>query len=258
MTRITRASLTIVAALACCLALSSTAFAVPGDSGANATLLNDSFGSSLITTLVAGTGAGPGTAYYFKTELFPGQTLNATFTPGPHVVNLKALFFVSSTDVRSGTQVSTSLTTLKFTALSHGMYTVEVATSGRDDETTTPPGTFTVAPTMVPASPSPSPITKAQTALRLSGPASVTVKHTWKLSGSILPSAAPGKIFLTYWRTKSGRWQQYGRASAVITGGKYSSSIKPPTKGKWRVFASYGGAASYYKAPTVKLNFTVK
>ncbi|MDR3685535.1 MAG: hypothetical protein P4L93_01065 [Coriobacteriia bacterium] len=331
MTRITRASLAIVSALVCSLALSAAAFgSVPGDSGADATLLNDYFGSSLTTTLVAGTGAGANTAYYFKTELFPGQTLLAELTSGAHVVNLKPLVFVASNDVRVGSAafLPGSVSHLGFTAVSHGMYIVEVTTSGRDDDTSTPPGTFTVAPTVststyqlhyaagpngtlsgttsqtvdyngvgstVTANPDAgyhfvnwsdtstanprtdsdviadatytanfalnapyTPPTRVSSALHLSGPRSGSARHTWNLSGTLSPAVTSGRVFLTYWRFKGGAWRQYGRASAAIASGRFSSSIKPPTKGQWRVFASYGGSADYGKAPTVKLNFTVK
>ena len=239
MTRITRASLAIVAALVCCLALSATAFAVPGDSGANATLLNDYFGSSLTTTLVAGTGAGPGTAYYFKTELRPGQTLSANFTPGPHVVNLKALFFVSSTDVRSGTQVSTSLTRLAFTAQSYGMYTVEVATSGRDDETSTPPGTFTVAPTIR--------STKSVTVTAPKPTGTPNHKRSTRYSGTVTPGHVT-KVTITIQKKVGSKYKSYTTIRVnSSSSGSWSFKAKLPKRG-YRMRASTPQVTGYYWA----------
>ncbi|MDR3686226.1 MAG: hypothetical protein P4L93_04630 [Coriobacteriia bacterium] len=239
MTRITRASLVIVAALVCSLALSAAAFGVPGDSGANATLLNDYVNSSLTTTLVAGTGAGFNTAYYFKTELYPGQTLNADFIPGPHVVNLKALFFASPTDVRSGTQVSTSLTRLAFTAQSHGMYTVEVATSGRDDDTSTPAGTFTVMPTI-----------RSTQSVTLSAPkASGTLTH--KRASSFHGTVAPGhvaRVTITIQKKVGSKFKSYTTVRVNSnSSGAWSFKTKLPKRG-YRLRASTDQITGYYWA----------
>jgi hypothetical protein len=139
-TRLTTFFLAVVAAMLCSAAFSATAFAAPGDSELNATPLNDYLGSSITTDLVAPSGAGANTAYFFSILLSPGQTLRADFAPSADVINLKALDYydyVGSVALPSGVQ------RLTFTspATSPQMYTVRVAASTS--------GTFTATPSII-------------------------------------------------------------------------------------------------------------
>jgi hypothetical protein len=100
------------------------------------------------------------------------------------------------------------------------------------------------------------------TALGLSGPASLKLRAIFKLRGTITPAAAPGKIYLTFYLLKGSRWANYGRAQAAISNGKFAFDYKPPRRGKWRAYASYSrvnaGSVIYNKALTARKDFTVK
>jgi hypothetical protein len=139
MARISTRTLLVVAAAAllCLAALGGTALAAPGDSGANATLLNDYFGSSLTTSLV-GTPTG---YYYFKAELSGGDILRTDFRSSPSVVNLKALLwppYKAGYPILESTTLSPSLARFTFTAPEYAMYSIYVGTSSL--------GTFTAEP----------------------------------------------------------------------------------------------------------------
>jgi hypothetical protein len=130
----------VATAMLLSVAFCASAFALPGDSEANATSLNDYLGSSITTDLVAPTGAGASTAYFFSILLSPGQTLRADFAPSADVINLKALDYydyVASVALPSGVQ------RLTFTspATSPQQYTVYVGASTS--------GTFTATPSII-------------------------------------------------------------------------------------------------------------
>ena len=128
-----------VVALAWFAALGVTAFAAPGDSGANATSLNDYVGASLTTKVVP---SGPTGFYYFKVLLAPGQTLQADFTSFPGLDGLLAIAdpFNTFSALTPSVPMSASVQRLTFSApsLTSQTYTVYVGTSS--------PGTFTVEP----------------------------------------------------------------------------------------------------------------
>ena len=128
-------------------ALGVTAFAAPGDSGANATSLNDIMGSNLTTMAIPGGIPGSSVGYYyFKVLLSPGQTMQADFTSLPGLSSLSALAdpFNTYSALTPSVQLSAEVQRLTFSAPASTpqIYTVYVGTSG-------PGRTFTVEPRMV-------------------------------------------------------------------------------------------------------------
>ena len=106
------------------------------------------------------------------------------------------------------------------------------------------------------------PPAKQNTMLKLTGASSVALGRSYSVRGTITPAAAPGRIFLTVYRYKGGRWINYGRARVDISGGTFVYNYKPKFHGKWRIYVSYSqvtvGSVIYLKAKTVTKNFTVK
>jgi beta propeller repeat protein len=100
------------------------------------------------------------------------------------------------------------------------------------------------------------------TKLKLSGLASVKVKKSYKVSGTITPGAAAGSVKVVWKRYYSRAYRTVKTTYATIAGGKFSSSYKPTTRGKWRAYVSYAGqfaaTVTYQASATVYKAFTVK
>ncbi len=105
------------------------------------------------------------------------------------------------------------------------------------------------------------PVTRA-TSTRLSCPASVKVRRTLKLTGTVTPSSAIGKVTIYKTRLVSRKWRSAGSVRVKVTGGKYRYSLRPTKTGKWRFTAKYSGGevgATTYKASKSKVkNVRVK
>ena len=89
------------------------------------------------------------------------------------------------------------------------------------------------------------------TTTRISGPASVKVKKSLKFTGTVSPSAAPGRVTIVMTRQVARKWKASGSASVSVAGGKFAYSFKPPLKGSWRFVAKYSGGVvgtTTYKA----------
>ena len=103
----------------------------------------------------------------------------------------------------------------------------------------------------------------AATKINLTGKSSVVRKHAYKLAGTVTPAAAGGKAKIVYKRYSKKKWRQVGSAKyATISGGRFSLSYKPATRGSWRAFVTYPGQTTYnniYTAsPSVYKQFKVK
>ena len=83
---------------------------------------------------------------------------------------------------------------------------------------------------------------KLSTTTRLSGPSTVKVKRTLKLTGTVAPSAARGTVTIVKTRLVGTTWKTAGSARVSISSGSYRYSFKPTKKGKWRFVAKYSGA----------------
>lgn len=79
------------------------------------------------------------------------------------------------------------------------------------------------------------------TTTKLSAPASVAVKTSLKLSGTVSPSAAPGTVTITKTRKVGGAWESAGSKTVSVKKGKFSYSFRPKYKGSWRFVATYSG-----------------
>jgi hypothetical protein len=77
----------------------------------------------------------------------------------------------------------------------------------------------------------------------LSGASSITVSHTYKLTGSVSP-AAPGSVKIALTRLVGGRWKSAGSVTVSMNGGKFSYSFRPKYKGRWVATASYLGQST--------------
>jgi hypothetical protein len=86
----------------------------------------------------------------------------------------------------------------------------------------------------------PTPVTLSTTT-KLSGPASIKVGRTLKLTGTVSPSAAPGKVTIVKTRLVGKKWRSAGSATVSVSGGTYRYSFKPTKKGTWRLVAKYTG-----------------
>ncbi len=98
------------------------------------------------------------------------------------------------------------------------------------------------------------------TTVHLAGPASVRVRSTLKLSGTVSPSAASGTITIAKWRFVSGKWRSAGSATVRISRGAFVYRFEPTAKGSWRFVATYSGGVVGTKtyAPSKSAARTVK
>ena len=77
------------------------------------------------------------------------------------------------------------------------------------------------------------------------------MKKSLKLTGTVSPSAAPGRVTIVMTRLVAKKWKASGSASASVVGGAFTYSFKPALKGSWRFVAKYSGGAvgtTTYKA----------
>ena len=87
----------------------------------------------------------------------------------------------------------------------------------------------------------PNPAVTLTTKTVLSGPASVKVHKTLKLTGTVTPSAAPGKVTIKKTRLVGKTWKSEGSPRVSVVNGTFSYSFKPTHTGKWRFTAGYSG-----------------
>jgi hypothetical protein len=100
------------------------------------------------------------------------------------------------------------------------------------------------------------------TSLKTWGATSVRRNHTYKLSGTISPATAGGKIKVVWKRYYSHAYHTVKTTYVTLSGGKFSSSYKPTRTGTWRVYVYYAGQTTamgvYKAAKTVYRGFKVK
>ena len=82
------------------------------------------------------------------------------------------------------------------------------------------------------------------TATSLTGPKSVKVKRTLKLTGRVSLTAAPGLITITKTRLVGKKWKSAGSAKVSVASGTFSYSFKPTVRGSWRFVATYSGSVT--------------
>jgi hypothetical protein len=106
-------------------------------------------------------------------------------------------------------------------------------------------------------------VSRISTQMRLSGASSVKVKKSYKLSATIAPSAASGRVAIVFKRYVGHSWRTVSSGHAYVRSGKISYSYTPKYKGKWKVYATYEGSSpvpyvTYLASPTTNKPFTVK
>lgn len=77
----------------------------------------------------------------------------------------------------------------------------------------------------------------------ISGPKSVKVRRTLKLSGGVSPTAATGRVTIYKQRKVSGKWRSAGSAKVSLSAGHYGYRFKPTKIGSWRFYTVYGGVS---------------
>lgn len=84
------------------------------------------------------------------------------------------------------------------------------------------------------------------TTTKLSGPKSVLLKRTLKLTGTVAPSTASGTVTVALSRKAGRKWVSAGTARVKIVAGKFGYSFAPKYRGSWAFSAAYAGAAVGY------------
>jgi photosystem II stability/assembly factor-like uncharacterized protein len=80
------------------------------------------------------------------------------------------------------------------------------------------------------------------TATRISAPASVRVKKTLKITGTVSPAGAPGTVTITKTRLVGRKWRSAGSVTVRVVNGSFSYTFKPTARGSWRFIARYAGS----------------
>ncbi len=241
-TRTRIASITVfAAALALCLSFASSAWAVAGDSIANATDLNDYLGSTITTDLVPEGTGGLGSAtgkYYFRQEMTAGQTLQIDVVPSPTVLGLKVLVlpFASGYRIVESTKDASGTVHFSYMATKTGMYNIYFGSSSV--------GTVTLSPAKV------APVSFKLGSL-LAG-SKQKANKSFNVSTKIYPryngSRMPIKFYIQ--KKKSGKWRSYASKSGTIlvlatpptTYTKVQASLSLP-RGTYRIRAKFADAA---------------
>lgn len=101
------------------------------------------------------------------------------------------------------------------------------------------------------------PVTRSTTT-KLTGPSTVRVRRTLKLSGTVAPASATGRVAIVKKRLVGKKWKSAGTVKVKVVGGKYKHSFKPTKRGKWRFVATYTGGkvgVTTYKASKSKVKY---
>ena len=119
----------------------------------------------------------------------------------------------------------------------------------------------TSAPSL-PPTPTPTPGQTFSTTTRLAGASSSKVRRTLKLTGSIAPAGAAGRVTIVRSRRVSGKWKRIGSAKVSAVGGKFAYRFTPGARGCWSFVATYSGgtvgSASYRGSKSAAKGVRVK
>jgi hypothetical protein len=88
---------------------------------------------------------------------------------------------------------------------------------------------------------SPPPPTPISTKTAITTPSGVKVNHTLRITGTVSPWRAPGKVTIIKTRLVGKKWKSAGSPIVSVVGGKFSHSFKPAYRGKWKFVATYSG-----------------
>jgi len=81
------------------------------------------------------------------------------------------------------------------------------------------------------------------TTTKLSGPTTSKARKTLKLTGTVAPAAANGKVTIKKERWSGKVWKSEGSVTRTVSGGKFSYSFTPAKTGKWHFTATYSGGS---------------
>lgn len=84
------------------------------------------------------------------------------------------------------------------------------------------------------------------TTTRLKAPSSAKKGKTLKLTGTVSPTTASGKVKIYLYRLVGRSWKSAGSTTVTAARGSFTYSFKPNYKGTWRFRADYLGAAPTY------------
>lgn len=96
------------------------------------------------------------------------------------------------------------------------------------------------------------------TTTKLTGPSSVRVGKTLKLSGTVSPSGARGSVKITKTRKVGTKWRSMGSAKVTVVNGSFKYSFRPRVKGSWRFVAKYSGGGGYASSKSRTKSVKVK
>ena len=96
------------------------------------------------------------------------------------------------------------------------------------------------------------------TKTKLTGPSSVKVGKTLKLSGTVSPSGARGAVKITKTHKVGAKWKSAGSAKVALVKGSFKYSFKPRVKGAWRFVATYLGGGAYASSKSATKKVKVK
>jgi photosystem II stability/assembly factor-like uncharacterized protein len=80
------------------------------------------------------------------------------------------------------------------------------------------------------------------TATRITAPASVRVRKTLKIAGTVSPVGTPGTVTITKSRLVGRKWRSAGSVTVKVTNGSFSYTFKPTARGSWHFVARYAGS----------------
>lgn len=168
-----------------------------------------------------------------------------------HLLAADPLSGVASTTWTLDGSVGTGLSPATSTLGSHTLKYATTDVAGNVEDTHTV--TFVVLAT---------PPTVYSTKVKLSGASSIKVRKSYKLLGTISPSAAGGRVKIVLTRLAGRKYRSYSTVYATLVRGTFSYSFKPKYRGSWRATVSFGGqttaTAIYKAAPAATKAFKVK
>jgi hypothetical protein len=105
------------------------------------------------------------------------------------------------------------------------------------------------------------PPTVYATKLTVKGKPNTKLRRSYKLAGTITPSAAGGTVKITLSLLVNGKWRSEGVAYARLSAGTFAYTFKPKHKGRWGVIAVYAGQSlprAVYRASRATASFRVR
>jgi hypothetical protein len=82
------------------------------------------------------------------------------------------------------------------------------------------------------------------TCTRLVGPRNARIKHKYRLSGTVTPKSASGRVTISVTRKVGGAFRRVSTVKVDVHNGAFSCRLTPKHRGLWRFVASYSGRSA--------------